>query len=922
MTSTGPPLPLHALAAVGQPDAAAAADWLAASPAALAQVSASGHLAWANAAAAALLGAPGPAAAGQALAALLQLDDADAALLQTALLQGGGASVQRRAGGKAVAALAIAVQPLPDGRRLLSLTAGPAAPPPGHGAPALSYGEMQSQLALAADLAGIAVWRHDFVADLLHLNAQACAVLGLPPQPEGVAPEALRALIHPDDLDEAKAAFEAALASGRPVDNEMRYRRSDGSWRTMMTRRVVQAGLQGRPQAMVGVALDITERLGESRRAAELGRRFELATRAAGIGYWSQDSHDERPRWSDQLRAIHGLAADATVPTLQEWLQGHVHAEDRADAQRRFDDWLKSGRRNLRSDMRIVRSDGAVRYLITHSRVEGGSNGHLLFGLVIDATERRAVEQALRQASERASLAARGVGLGTWEVDLQADTAYWDAQMWTLRGLAPRAEAPTADERLAMVHADDRQALLRSMDAVLHGDAPTNYEFRVVLPDGRLRWLASRSTAVHDAEGRMVRRIGVNWDVTDSRTTDAVRQEREIALRESEAKSKFLARMSHELRTPLNAVLGFAQLLQAEEAGDDAAAALRRQRVQHISAAGQHLLQLINDVLDLSSLEGGEMRIALQPVALAPLVAETLPLLEPLLRGSRVELVTGTLEAVALADATRLRQVLLNLLTNAIKYNRAGGRVTLEATQRGAGGVVVRVSDTGRGMTDLQLRHLFEPFNRLGIEQDAIEGTGIGLAIVKALVERMGGSVHVDSTLGAGSVFELRLADGSAQPAVPPSAAAAPAALAPVPALSSRPAAAAAWPRGRLLYVEDNPVNALIVSELIARRADLHLDIAVDGLSGVRMAGELRPDLVLLDMQLPDIDGHEVLRRLRAEPGTSAIPVIALSANAMPDDIARALRAGMSGYWTKPLDLRTFMDAMDALFGPGPGHAH
>jgi CheY-like chemotaxis protein/anti-sigma regulatory factor (Ser/Thr protein kinase) len=370
--------------------------------------------------------------------------------------------------------------------------------------------------------------------------------------------------------------------------------------------------------------------------------------------------------------------------------------------------------------------------------------------------------------------------------------------------------------------------------------------------------------------------------------------------------------MSHELRTPLNAVLGFAQLLQNEDNAADAAAAARRRRVEHIRAAGQHLLELINDVLDLSSLEGGEMRIARQPVALATLVAQTLPLVEGLLRERRVELVSGPLDGVALGDATRLRQVLVNLLSNAVKYNHEGGRVTLQTAQRD-GGVVVRVSDTGRGMNDTQLRHLFEPFNRLGLEAEGIEGTGIGLAIVKALVERMGGSVHVDSTPGHGSMFELRLADGRA------AAPSAPAAPAPE-AHAARPLARAhdAGPRGTLLYVEDNPVNALIISELVARRPDLQLHIAEDGLSGVRLATELRPDLVLLDMQLPDIDGHEVLRRLRAERSTARIPVIALSANAMPEDIARALRAGMSDYWTKPLDFGAFMNSLDALFGPAP----
>ncbi len=707
--------------------------------------------------------------------------------------------------------------------------------------------------------------------------------------------------------------LEQALQQGGRVDLQRRPSGAGQSGSATWLRIDVRLAADG--QRLLALAAIDHERAAQEaaqRRALELERRFALVTRAAGIGYWRMEDDGERARWSHQLRAMHGLAPDAPVPTMREWVATFVHPEDRNDVKRRFSEWVKSGRSKLESDMRIVLGDGQVRHVLTQSLVEGGQRRALAFGLVIDVTERRGVEMALRQASERASLAARGAGIGAWEIDADGGGVYWDEQMWRLRGRPPRLQPPSHEERLAMLHEDDRAAVAAINENLFNDDRPTNHEFRVLLPDGRVRWLASRSTPVRDELGHTVRRIGVNWDVTDRRTAETVRQEREIAQRESQAKSKFLARMSHELRTPLNAVLGFTQLLLAEDEGADAAAASRRRRLEHIRAAGQHLLDLINDVLDLSSLQGGELRIALQPVPLAPLLAETLPLLEPQLRARGIELVTRGLDAaVPLADAVRLRQILINLLSNAIKYNRDGGRVTVEALRRGSN-VLLRVSDTGRGLSDQQMLHLFEPFNRLGIEHEGIEGTGIGLAIVKALVELMGGSVHVDSTLGEGSVFELRLGDGAGQR---PTAAGPPAAAAP----GSRPLPLAEGPRpsrGTLLYVEDNPVNALIIAELIARRADLRLHIAEDGLSGVRLATELRPDLILLDMQLPDIDGHEVLRRLRAQAATAPIPVIALSANAMPEDIDRALRAGMADYWTKPLDFRAFMRSLETLFGP------
>jgi len=404
---------------------------------------------------------------------------------------------------------------------------------------------------------------------------------------------------------------------------------------------------------------------------------------------------------------------------------------------------------------------------------------------------------------------------------------------------------------------------------------------------------------VRDAGGRALSVTGANWDVTDARNAELERQERMAAQRESQAKSQFLSRMSHELRTPLNAVLGFAQLLLSDDARIDAAT--RRQRLEHIRSAGMHLLSLINDVLDLSSLETGELRMALRPVALEPLVRETLPLLEGEARARGIALHCGPLDETARADATRLRQVLLNLLSNAVKYNRDAGRVTIEANSDGEH-VRIAVRDTGRGLSAEQRKHLFEPFNRLGAEREGIEGTGVGLAVVKALVERMGGEVSAHSETGVGSTFTVRLPDArQVSPTTVPGE------------LYDLPDEDKPY-RGRLLYIEDNPVNVLIVEELIARCPGLELVSEPDGTHGVARAREMRPDLVLVDLQLPDFDGYEVLRRLRAQAETASTPCVALSANAMPEEVERALAAGFSDYWTKPIDFRAFMAAIDNLF--------
>jgi CheY-like chemotaxis protein/anti-sigma regulatory factor (Ser/Thr protein kinase) len=394
-----------------------------------------------------------------------------------------------------------------------------------------------------------------------------------------------------------------------------------------------------------------------------------------------------------------------------------------------------------------------------------------------------------------------------------------------------------------------------------------------------------------------VRRIGVNWDVTDAKEAEAARQQTAVAERASQAKSQFLARMSHELRTPLNAVLGFTQLLQVDEP-DPARCA----KLGHIRSAGDHLLTLIDGVLDLSSLEAGSLRLDPQPLELNGLVEQALPLVAALAQRQGVRLVTGEIDGVAHADRTRTLQVLVNLLTNGIKYNRPGGEVHISARAEGDQ-VRLTVSDSGRGMSAAQLERLFEPFNRLGAERDGIEGTGIGMTIVNALVTGMGGRIEVRSAPGAGSSFEVTLPRANADAGTGPDAE--PALTAPM-RLEGQ--------RGQLLYIEDNPVNVMLVEELVHGLSGLAVASETTGAAGVARATLLQPDLVLVDMQLPDFDGFEVLRRLRAQPQTAQIPCVALSANAMPEDIDRALQAGFDDYWTKPIDFKAFLAALEARF--------
>lgn len=366
------------------------------------------------------------------------------------------------------------------------------------------------------------------------------------------------------------------------------------------------------------------------------------------------------------------------------------------------------------------------------------------------------------------------------------------------------------------------------------------------------------------------------------------------------AKTEFLSRTSHELRTPLNVILGFAQLLEAELAGTPSAAS-----VDQVLGAGRHLLALIDEVLDIARIESGELKLRAEPVALEPLLQEAASLVGPLARrgGIAVQLESPG-ELAVRGDRQRLLQVLLNLLTNAVKFNQSGGSVRVSTTRHGDR-VRIAVADTGKGIDVAQLPRLFSPFERLDAERSGVEGTGLGLAISQQLMRRMGGGIEVTSEPGKGSVFTLELALSTLAVA---GAAAAPAPQAGAPLAASPPLAAG---QRDVLYIEDNQPNIALMRALIARRPGWRLRVGRTGGEGLRLARELRPDLILLDLHLPDQGGEQVIEALRADAGLREVPFAILSADALPATIERLRASGAADYLTKPLDLPRMLALLD-----------
>ena len=383
---------------------------------------------------------------------------------------------------------------------------------------------------------------------------------------------------------------------------------------------------------------------------------------------------------------------------------------------------------------------------------------------------------------------------------------------------------------------------------------------------------------------------------------------RDQALKATQTKNTFLSRTSHELRTPLNSILGFTQLLEMSDLSDE-----DHDSAERILGAGRHLLALINELIDIARIESGELSLSVEPVAVLPLVEEVSDLIAPL-AAERSIVITHHYAHPALAarvDRQRLSQVLVNLASNAVKYNRRGGTITLTCQEVDADHVSVVVSDTGPGMSQEDLNRIFVPFERLGAGQTGIEGTGIGLPLAKTLTEAMGGRLDASSVKGEGSVFTVTIPRAPDMTQVPP-----PDAPAASPARAHTPAGAGV----NILYIEDNPANVEVVSRFQKGRQNTWLQSVTSGRDGIKCALRDVPDLVLLDLHLPDIPGDDVLKELKAEPVTAAIPVVVLSADATPGAIRRLLASGALAYLTKPLDLGELGELLDSHSAPTEDH--
>ncbi len=725
--------------------------------------------------------------------------------------------------------------------------------------------------------------------------------------PEALVGQPFRDLVHPDELAQV-AATQARVRKGHSGGFEARLRHADGSytWMNILVKPVLDDAGQvvGRVAAW-RKALTKVER-----------DRFRAAMDAELDGHVFLEAVREDGSIVDFVYVDANAAAAEYLGSMRDGLIGS-RLLARFPGQRTsglFDQYVttvETGAPLILEDV-ALRSDvdGEVR----HYDFRGLRTGDGLSLTWRDVTDKALAAEALATSEARYQLLAENASDVVFQGDSQAVVQWVSPSVRDVLGLSP--EEIVGRHVMSMIEADDVPVVRQASAAVNSGER-VSYRARYRRADGSLRWAEVTARPVLDAAGELTSRVGSLRDVNEQVTAelalaDSERQAVELAARYEEArnealeaniaKTAFLSRMSHELRTPLNAVLGFAQLLAMDPLTEE-----QQEAVQHIRVGGRHLLDLVSEILDISRIEAGRLTLSMESVGVADAVSEALDLVRPLAGSAGVSIApldASGCDVSVWADRQRVIQVLLNFLSNAVKYNRPGGSVAVACDRSLDGLVAIRVTDTGIGIAEQNLSRLFRPFDRLGAERSAVEGTGIGLMLADALARVMSGRVEVSSREGVGSTFTLVLP--SAEPAAPMDL--------PIPMTSMASRGAAR----RVIYIEDNPANQHLMHRILGLRPNATLTMAERGAPGLELALAEPPDLILLDLHLPDLSGDEVLRRLRLNPATAHVPVVIVTADASIDVRHRLELLGADGLLTKPLDVDDVLAWVDDPNGQGP----
>ena len=631
-------------------------------------------------------------------------------------------------------------------------------------------------------------------------------------------------------------------------------------------------------------------------------RYFDLYD-LAPVGYCALSEQSLIKQANLGAASLLGVARGALIG---QPLTSFIHKDDQNSYYLHRKKLVESGEQQS-FELRLVKKDGRQVWVQVAVSIASDADGALeLRAVLSDVTARKLAEDALRSSEERYHDLFNLIDEGFCVIDVIFN-ASGRAVDYRFLEVNPGFERHTGMDAVVGKRITEMVPNIEAHWFATYGRVALTGEpirFMAQARDMQERWFDLYAFRIGGRDSRKVAVLFRN-ETERKRLESGLNAARHAADQANLAKSEFLSSMSHELRTPLTAILGFAQLM---ESATPPPSAHQQANLEQILKAGWHLLQLIDEILDLAAVESGRVSLSIETIVLEEVwrECESIVAVQAGLHGVGVTFAAIGDRLVIAADRTRVKQVIINLVSNAIKYNRPGGTVNVTCAPGSGDSLRISVRDTGIGMAPEQLAQLFQPFNRLGQQAGAVQGTGIGLVVTRQLVELMGGSIGVESSVGQGSLFWVEFSVAAAPLTAAPRAAAEPGAVPPATRSSS------------VLYVEDNPANLLLVQSILERRPAIRLLSARDGLSGVALARSARPDLILMDIDLPDISGIEARLLLAADPDTAHIPVIALSANAMLHDIEKARAAGFFHYLTKPVKVAELLATLDAALESVP----
>ncbi|WP_018934697.1 PAS domain-containing protein [Thioalkalivibrio sp. ALJ24] len=705
------------------------------------------------------------------------------------------------------------------------------------------------------------------------------------------------AAVHPEDRERVRNAIRSSMRRGAYLELEHRVVWPDGTVRWLLQRGDVERDAAGDVLHMLGVMQDITKRKQSELALAEQTGRLREAQRLARVGHWEYEPESGRLGWSDIVYELFDLSP-GNGPLSMEAFRDYVHPEDLEHLDAALEQARGEGRGE--SVLRIRRPGGDRRHmqLIAHQKPSGENPDRArLTGTLQDVTE-------LQQAQEELSLFRRIFEASEQAISIADREGFMIYNNPSALEMTGYAEADLAGRPYRELIPEEAAQAGREIDEIRHAGGAWTGQLPIRCRNGAVIMTRSTVGVVRDRRGDPQYIFNIFSDFTAELQRRAeLDRAREEAEQASRAKSDFLSNMSHELRTPMNAILGFAQLLQR----DPVLGERQRGQLDEISRAGRHLLELINEILDLARIESGRMQVAREPVDVAGVVRECGSLMGPLAEERDIRL--AGIDAVAaqaprvLADRTRVKQVLLNLLSNAVKYNHEGGCVTLEVTHEDAM-LRLGVRDDGPGLSQEQQERLFQPFERLEADQGGIEGSGVGLTITRHLVTMMNGRLGLESAPGEGALFwfELPLADGADATANADGAVYTQGPGGSAPGSGDSGASGDSGTPRSVLCIDDQAANLRLLEDILGQEPDLRPVLADTPLKGIEEATRTVPDVILLDLAMPGMDGYQVLRALRADETLAQVPVLAVTADATGPTRERALQAGFAEVITKPVD--------------------